>query len=249
MNTSFVLRAKERGYNKFLSTGESSSYIGGHPDATLERHSSFNFGPYQAGHRGFGRVRVFGDELFSGTGCGYNIHPHHNFIICAFVLQGQLTHVNTVGNIDQLNAGDYYAFSAGSGGKRCELSLKNEDANIIYVWMMPNQLLLPPSYSRSRFDAVAERNRLVTLVGNADGAVRVAQDVKISRLSSNIPMTLDYALSAKEHGVYVFAIEGEAFVNDTQLGRRDSTGIWAAERVSLRTGDQNADLLIIETAP
>jgi redox-sensitive bicupin YhaK (pirin superfamily) len=52
-----------------------------------------------------------------------NIHRHHNFIICAFVLKGQLTHINTVGNIDQLTAGDYYAFSAGSGGKHCELNL------------------------------------------------------------------------------------------------------------------------------
>ena len=31
MNTTFVLPAAERGYNKFLSTGESSSYIAGHP--------------------------------------------------------------------------------------------------------------------------------------------------------------------------------------------------------------------------
>ena len=86
-------------------------------------------------------MRVFGDELFSGPGCGYNIHRHHNFIICAFVLKGQLTHVNTVGNIDQLSPGDYYAFSAGSGGKHCELNLRNEDTNILYMWIMPNQLL------------------------------------------------------------------------------------------------------------
>lgn len=80
MQESFVLRDDARGYNKFLSTGDSSSYIGGHPDAVLNRHSSFNFGPYQAGRAGFGRVRVFGDETFSGAGCGYNIHPHPNFI-------------------------------------------------------------------------------------------------------------------------------------------------------------------------
>ena len=175
MNTSFVLRANERGYNHFLSTGESSSYIGGHPDATLTRHSSFDFGPYQSGQRGFGRLRVFGDETFSGPGCGYNIHPHHNFIICAFVLKGQLTHVNTVGNIDQLTEGDYYAFSAGSGGKHCELNLKDEDLNVVYVWMLPDQLLLPPSYGRGQYSAVRERNRLVTLVGGADGAVRISR--------------------------------------------------------------------------
>jgi quercetin 2,3-dioxygenase len=250
MTTSFVLPASERGYNKFLSTGESSSYIGGHPEATLTRHSSFNFGPYQAGHKGFGKIRVFGDEVFSGPGCGYNIHRHHNFIICAFVLKGQLTHINTVGNIDQLNAGDYYAFSAGSGGKHCELNLRSEDANIIYIWMLPDQLLLPPSYARGRFDAVYERNRLVTLVGKADGALRTGQEVKISRLSSDRALTLDYPLAAEGHGLYVFAIEGQAWVNDTALSRRDSAGIWGAgKRIKLRTGVEDSDLLIVESAP
>jgi quercetin 2,3-dioxygenase len=248
MNTNFVMRAAERGYNKFLSTGESSSYIGGHPDAIVTRHSSFNFGPYQSGRPNFGRVRVFGDETFSGAGCGYNIHPHHNFIICAFVLHGQLTHVNTVGSIDQLTPGDFYAFSAGSGGKHCELNLKNEDMHVIYLWIMPDQLLLPPSYLRSHFDALANRNKLVTLVGNSDGALRVSQDVKVSRLVSDTAMTLDYLPTSTSHGVYTFVLEGEMDCDGTLLARRDSAGTWGAERIRLRTGAQEADVLIVETA-
>jgi len=249
MQTSFVLRANERGYNKFLSTGDSSSYIAGHPEATVTRHSSFNFGPYQRGLRGFGRIRVFGDEVFSGPGCGYNIHRHHNFIICAFVLEGQLTHVNTVGNIDQLTPGDYYAFSAGSGGKHCELNLRGEDANILYVWILPNQLLLTPAYARGHFDAVNSRNRLMPLVGNSDGALRVSQDVKISRLSSDRALTLSYRPSAPDHGVYAFVIDGKAWVDDTVVSRRDSVGVWGGEPLKLRTDAEDTDLLILETAP
>lgn len=249
MNNSFVLRAHDRGYNKFLSTGEASSYIGGHPDAVLTRHSSFNFGPYQSGQPGFGRLRVFGDETFSGTGCGYNIHPHHNFIICAFVLQGELTHVNTVGNIDQLTPGDYYAFSAGSGGKHCELNLKADDLHVVYIWMLPDQLLLPPSYHRSHFNALAHRNSLVTLIGKADGALRVSQDVTVSRLVSDQETVVEYRPSSTNHGVYVFTLEGEVTCNGTTLGRRDSAGIWGADCISLKSGAEEADLLIVETAP
>lgn len=249
METSFVMRASARGYNKFQSTGDSASYIGGHPEAVLTRHSSFNFGPYQDGRATFGRVRVFGDEVFSGAGCGYNIHPHHNFIICAFVLEGQLTHINTVGNIDQLSTGDYYAFSAGSGGKHCELNLKNEDVHVIYLWLMPDQLLLPPSYARNHFDALVNRNRLVTLVGNADGALRVSQDVKVSRLVTDEATTVDYVPTAATHGVYAFVLDGQVDCRGTTLGRRDSTGIWGAERITFKTGDQETDLMIVETAP
>jgi redox-sensitive bicupin YhaK (pirin superfamily) len=249
MENSFVMRAHERGYNKFLSTGESSSYVGGHPDATITRHSSFTFGPYQSGRRGFGRVRVFGDEIFRGTGCGYNIHPHHNFIICAFVLEGQLTHVNTVGNIDQLGPGDYYAFSAGSGGKHCELNLRTDDANIIYVWMLPDQLFLPPSYARSRFDATRTRNQLITLVGNADGAVRVSQDIKISRLCLDRGSSCTYTPRSSAHGVYAFVIDGSASVDKQDLGRRDSLGVWGGAPIAISADAEDADVLFVETAP
>jgi quercetin 2,3-dioxygenase len=249
MSDAFVLRAAERGYNKFLSTGEASSYIGGHPEATLTRHSSFNFGPYQSGRRGFGRLRVFGDEIFRGSGCGYNIHRHHNFIICAFVLEGQLTHINTVGNIDQLSPGDYYAFSSGSGGKHCELNLRREDANIIYVWMLPDQLLLAPSYSRGHFDGAVQRNQVVTLVGNADGAIRIPQNVKISRLASDRESAVAYRPGAPENGVYVFVLDGTAEVNGTTLARRDSMGVWGGGTIAVRSNAEDSDLLILETAP
>jgi len=157
MAGSFVLRAGERGRSKLLSTGPNASYVAGHPDAFITRHSSFNFHEYQSGRPGFGRIRVFGDEIFSGAGCGYNMHPHHNFLIMAFVLQGQLTHLNTMGKIDVLAAGDYYLASFGSGGKHCELNLEAEDMNAIYVWVLPNRLMLSPSYARSHFDAEARR--------------------------------------------------------------------------------------------
>lgn len=247
MNPSFVMRAHERGYEKFLSTGEASSYIGGHPDAVLERHSSFNFGHYQAGRAGFGRVRVFGEEVFSGTGCGYNMHPHHNFIICAFVLGGQLTHINTVGNIDQLGPGDFYAFSAGSGGKHCEVNLHSDDLRVVYVWMLPDRLLLPPSYTRHHYDGLKQRNRIVTLVGTADGALTISQDVRISRLTTDRAASYSYEPQSDAHGLYAFVVDGEIRVNGNTLERGDSTGVWGTPAVSIESGVEPADLLLVES--
>lgn len=95
MPRSFVLRANERGHDVIRSEGPTSSYVAGHPGAFISRESSFNFHQYQGGRPGFGQIRVFGDETFHGAGCGYNMHPYHNFVICAFVLEGELTHINT----------------------------------------------------------------------------------------------------------------------------------------------------------
>jgi redox-sensitive bicupin YhaK (pirin superfamily) len=85
-------------------------------------------------------------------------------------------------------------------------------------------------------------------VGNADGALRISQDVKISRLVSDTSMELNYLPSSKLHGVYAFVLEGEVARDGTTLGRRDSTGIWGAEQIHFTTGPQETDLLIVETA-
>jgi quercetin 2,3-dioxygenase len=243
----FVLRSTERGYDKLISVGGNASYIAGHPDSFITRHSSFNFGDYLGGRAGFGKMRVFGDETFSPAGCGYNMHPHHDFIIMAFILQGSLTHVNTIGKVDTLKPGDYYVFSAGSGGKHCELNIESEDLNVVYVWVLPGELLLPPSYKRNHYDAKTSRNRMVTLVGKPDGALPIDQDMKVSRLSSDKTAEYEYKPASSAHGVYAFVFEGTLNWNGADLGKRDSAGTWGTDKISFRSGPENSDVLFVET--
>ena len=246
MSVSFVLRAGERGYARLVSTGINATYVAGHPDGVIIRHSSFNFHEYQSGIAGFGSIRVFGDEVFSPGGTGYNMHPHHNFIICAFVLGGALTHVNTIGKVNELRAGDYYVFSAGAGGKHAELNIGQEDARIIYLWVLPSQLLAPPSYLRGRFDARANANRFACLVGNEPGALPIGQTLKVTRLVTGRNGTPVYRPSPAR-GVYAFVIEGEARIADTVLGSRDSMALTGEDRIEI-AARSGTDLLLVETA-
>jgi quercetin 2,3-dioxygenase len=245
---SFVIRARERGHDLIRSDGTRSSYIAGHPDAFITRESSFNFHEYQSGRPGFGTMRVFGDEVFHGAGCGYNMHPHHNFVICAFVLQGELTHINTVGGgmVDRLRQGDYYVFSAGSGGKHCELSITGEDMSAIYVWFMPGQLYLPPSYHRGHFDVRTRRHRIEQLVGEADGALPIPNDIRISRLITDAGSKHTYKPRSSSHGTYVFVLEGDLDCADTLLGRRDSSGICGVDEIECQATADATDVLLVE---
>ncbi len=247
-DTSWVLRAGDRGHDRYLSTGESASYIAGHPESILTRHSSFNFHEYQSGRAGFGRIRVFGEELFEGIGCGYNIHPHHNFVICAFVLGGKLTHVNSLlGGVDELTAGDYYAFSTGSGGKHAELSISGEDLHVIYVWMLPSQLLLPPTYQRDHFDRDTAPNEILELFGPGSGAKAIAADVRISRLFSDRAGEHTYTPLQADNGVYCFVVDGELGWSGGTLAAGDSVGFAHRGSETLTTSGVDTDVLIVET--
>jgi redox-sensitive bicupin YhaK (pirin superfamily) len=245
MSVRFVLRAGERGYSWLPSTGPNASYVAGHPDGAITRHSTFNFHEYQSGIPGMGPVKVFGDEVFSPNGTGYNMHPHHNFIIMAFVLAGTLTHINTIGKIDELKAGDYYVFEAGSGGKHCELNIGAEAMNAIYVWVLPAALLTPPSYRRARFDAGAGANRITCLVGDQPDALPIGQSVKASRLLSDAGRAHHYA-PAKGRGLYAFVIDGEAEIAGRRLARRDSIALEGEAEMDIASHDAGTDMLLIE---
>ena len=246
MSVRFVLRAGERGYNHLPSVGPNASYVAGHPDGAITRHSSFNFHEFQSGIPGLGVMKVFGDEVFTPNGTGYNMHPHHNFIIMAFVLGGTLTHINTIGKIDELKCDDYYVFSAGSGGKHSELNIGKEDMHAIYVWVLPRRLLAPPSYRRGLFDRRANANRITCLVGDAPDALPIDQTFKVSRLAGDAGRTHRWQTS-KALGLYAFVLDGEARVAGTTLGRRDSIALQAEDAVEIAVGADGTDMLLVET--
>lgn len=247
MSGNFVLRAAERGYTRLVSIGPNASYVAGHPDGVITRHSSFNFHEYQSGIAGFGRMRVFGDEEFTGNGTGYNMHPHHNFIIIAVVLAGTLTHINTIGKIDELRAGDYYVFSAGSGGRHSELNIEAGPMKAIYIWALPDRLMTPPSYQRSRLAEEAGANRIRCLVGNTPGALPIRQDLSLHRLAGAAGQ--DYAHATRpERGTYAFVVEGAAEIAGIRLDRRDSIARTGVDRLEIKSLKDNTDLLLVDTA-
>jgi hypothetical protein len=245
---SFVLRSAARGYDRLVSTGPNAAYVAGHPDAAITRHSCFNFHGYQSGRPGFGKIRVLGDETFSGAGCGYNMHPHHNFIIMAFVLQGSLTHINTIGKVDVLGPGEFYAFSAGSGGKHCELSIEQTDMRVVYLWVLPDVLMLPPTYLRAHFDATENRNRVVQLIGSETSALRIAQELIVSRRVGDRAERFAYTPKQAAHGVYVFVLDGVVTCGGTELRPGDSMGLCDMGAIDVATSSASSDALFIETA-
>lgn len=246
MSVRFILRADERGYSYLPSTGPNASYVAGHPDGAITRHSSFNFHEYQSGIPGLGVMKVFGDELFTPGGTGYNMHPHHNFIIMAFVLGGALTHINTIGKVDELKRDDYYVFSAGSGGKHSELNIGGQDLRVIYVWVLPAALLAPPSYRRARFDATAGANRITCLVGDEAGALPIGQTFKVSRLLSDADRTHLYRPD-KANGVYAFVLSGDVEIADAILTHCDSIALEGQDKIEIKVRTGGTDLLLVET--
>ena len=141
---------------------------------------------------------------------------------------------------------DYYVFSAGSGGKHSELNIGEQDLHVIYVWVLPGQLLAPPSYRRGRFDRAAGANRITCLVGDEQGALPIGQTFKVSRLLSDADQTHVYR-PAKENGVYAFVLEGDVEIADAILTRRDSLALEGEDKLEIKVRTAGTDMLLVET--
>ena len=119
--------------------------------------------------------------------------------------------------------------------------------NAIYLWVLPDRLMLPATYARSHFDAGGARNHIATLIGTDGGVLPIPQDLKVSRLVGDRAQIQTYIPASRAHGVYAFVIEGEINCDGTTLGRRDSAGIWNADRLAFETGAGETDVLFVET--
>jgi redox-sensitive bicupin YhaK (pirin superfamily) len=116
------------------------------------------------------------------------------------------------------------------------------------IQSLPDHLLLPPSYQAAHFDIRTRRDRIDQLVGDADGALPISQDVRISRLVTDNAKTYTYQPHSASHGVYVFVLEGAVRIGDTLLGRRDSAGLWDLESIECQVTADASDVLFVETA-
>jgi hypothetical protein len=115
------------------------------------------------------------------------------------------------------------------------------------MWFLPDHLMLPPSYHRGHFDAISSRGRLTPLVGEAPGALPIPQDVRISRLTTDAPLTQICEPASPRHGVYVFVLKGAAECAGVLLSPRDSMGLTGGKPFALRTAPDHTDVLLVET--
>ena len=215
----------------------------------LESRFHFSFADYRnPKNMNFGVLRVLNDDIVHANS-GFDTHPHANMEIISYVVKGEITHKDSMGNSETLKRGEVQYLSAGDGIYHSEHNVhKTEDLRLLQIWIVPPKAGLPRLYGSKRFEEIDRKNRLLNIVSSQNGTadIKIYQDINIyvSELETN--KTLDFKIE-KNRQVYFVQIEGSSSVNEITLNDGDAMEILDIEEIKIKALE-NSHFLFIEMA-
>lgn len=216
----------------------------------LDTHHSFSFADYHDPERvRVGPLRVLNDDRIAGGG-GFPTHGHRDMEIVTYVLNGRLTHRDSMGNGSTIGPGDVQRMSAGTGVLHSEFNASARDPlHLLQIWLIPSQRNLTPGYEEQRFDQASKQGRLraIATPNGRDGSVTVRSDASLyaTWLDNAEPVRF---VPANGRTVYVHVAQGTLQVNGEALRAGDAAVLTDGQEVVLSHG-HGADVLLFDLGP
>ena len=215
----------------------------------LKSYHSFSFaGYYDPAHMGWGNLRVINEDRIA-PGTGFGAHGHRDMEIISYVLEGNLAHKDSMGNVKGIPPGDVQRMSAGSGVMHSEFNhAEGRHTHFLQIWIEPNVTGIAPSYEQKTVPAADKRGQLRLIAAHDPdaGAVRIHADTALYAGlfdgDESVELGLDPARKA-----YVHLVRGELAVNGQQLSGGDAVLI-EHESVLRLDGGRDAEVLVFDLA-
>ena len=200
---------------------------------------------YNPSNMNYGVLRVLNDDLIE-PGTGFDMHPHRDMEIITYVVDGELTHGDSMNNKRTLRRGEVQYMSAGSGVIHSEHNLGEEQLRLLQIWIIPDRKNSPPQYGDYRFPWEERVGRWLHLVSGPDGnaPIRIRQDIDLSVTLLPSGGELEYEL-ARGRQVYLVQIEGTSEVGDLRLHSRDAAELSGMDRISIQA-ESDSHLLLFD---
>lgn len=205
----------------------------------LRSFHSFSFADYHdRNHMHFGPLRVINEDWVA-AGTGFGMHPHKDMEIVTYILEGELTHQDSMGHREIIRPNDVQRMSAGTGIFHSELNQHlSETCHLLQIWIMPDQKNLSPEYEQTAFEPSEKRGklRLVAAPDGAQGAVTIHTDTRLYAGLFNDKESATHAL-ASDRMAYVHLARGSITVNGEALVAGDALMIRDVPVISLANGN------------
>jgi hypothetical protein len=215
----------------------------------LKSYHSFSFAGYHdPAHMGWGNLRVINEDRID-PGKGFGTHGHRDMEIISYVLEGNLAHKDSMGNVKGIPPGDVQRMSAGRGVMHSEFNhAAGQTTHFLQIWIEPNVRGIAPGYEQKTV-APAEKRGALRLVASPDGAqdsVTMHADARLYAGLFDGDESATLALDPARMG-YVFLARGALTVNGQALAAGDAALLSGESQVTLTQG-AGAEVLVFDLA-
>ena len=220
----------------------------GHADhGWLRSCHSFSFADYfDRNHMHFGPLRVINEDWVAAQ-TGFGTHPHKDMEIVTYILEGELTHQDSMGHREVIRPNEVQRMSAGTGVLHSELNQHPTDTcHLLQIWIVPDEKGLTPSYEQTAFDPAEKRGklRLIAAPDGAEGAVTIHTDTRLYAGLFDGTESATHPL-ATHRMAYAHVARGNITINGETFSAGDALMLRDEAAITLSNGQQ-AEILVFD---
>src|SRR3954447_18656828 len=213
----------------------------------LDTNYTFSFSEYyDPRFMGFRDLRVINEDYIEPDQ-GFPKHGHRDMEIITYMISGELSHRDSMGNGETIHPHEVQRMTAGTGVLHSEYSSPTDKTHLLQIWILPEKKNLQPSYEQKFFTAEEKQGklRLVASRGGDDGLVMINQDVNLYASILGKDETVSHNLAEGRHA-WVQLISGSLNVNGEVLTAGDGAAISEENRLEMKALENKAEFLVFD---
>jgi len=213
----------------------------------LDTNYTFSFNDYyDSRFMGFRNLRVINED-FIEPGQGFPKHGHRDMEIITYMVSGELSHRDSMGNGETIHPHEVQRMTAGTGVRHSEYSSPTDKTHLLQIWILPEKENLEPGYEQKIFSPEEKQGklRLVASHGGDDGSVKINQDVNLYASILNKGDQVSHDLVDGRHA-WLQLISGSIDVNGETLNAGDGAAISEERTLRVKSLENYSEFLLFD---
>jgi hypothetical protein len=212
----------------------------------LDTKYTFSFNTYyDERFMGFRNLRVINEDVIEPNQ-GFPTHGHRDMEILTYVMSGELSHRDSMGNGETIHPHEVQRMTAGTGVLHSEYSSPTDKTHLLQIWILPEKRNLEPGYEQKFFTPEEKKGKLklVASRGGDDGSVHINQDVALysSILAEG---TVSHSLAENRHA-WIQVVKGSLEVNGEFLNQGDGAAISDEKLLEIKALEDETEFLLFD---
>jgi redox-sensitive bicupin YhaK (pirin superfamily) len=213
----------------------------------LDTNYTFSFSNYyDPRFMGFRDLRVINED-FIAADQGFPTHGHRDMEILTYVVKGEISHKDSMGNGTTILPNEVQRMTAGTGILHSEYSSPSEETHLLQIWILPEEENLTPSYEQTFFAPEDKKGKLklVASRGGDDGSVTIHQDVKLYSSLLAVGETVEHNLAENRHA-WIQIVKGEIELNGETLRKGDGAAVSDETLLKIKSLADETEFLLFD---